>query len=248
MDLYGLIGYPLSHSFSAAYFTRKFETEHIDAAYKLFPLPHIEDLPDLIQAQTQLQGFNVTIPHKISMLPFLHTLSPEALDTGAVNCVKINRNNQHIELKGYNTDIYGFELSLKPLLGNMHTHALILGSGGAAKAVAYVLKKLGINFLQVSRNPKTTNHIDYKDITEEIISTHKLIIHTTPLGMYPETENFPDIPYHLLRNEHVLYDLVYNPEETMFLKKGKAAGAICKNGMEMLTLQAEKSWGIWNNT
>lgn len=239
--LYGLIGYPLSHSFSPKWFTEKFAAEDIDALYKAYPLEHVEDILDLL-SNYPLKGLNVTIPYKESVTGFLDTLSPEAKAIGAVNCIDI-RNGKRT---GHNTDIIGFEQSLIPLLQPHHTKALVLGSGGAAKAVNYVLDKLGIERRSVSRN-KTENTLTYQDLTEEIIKQHTLIINTTPLGMSPNEDYAPPIPYNNLTEQHLLYDLIYNPSETKFLRLGKANGAQTKNGHEMLILQAEASWKIWNN-
>lgn len=247
MRLFGLVGFPLSHSFSAAYFTEKFAKEQIhDASFRLFPIQNISEIIPLIINNADLLGFSVTIPYKISILPFLDSLEPEAKDIGAVNCVKIARNFSKIELTGYNTDIYGFKESLIPLLKPYHGKALILGTGGAAKAVGYVLQRLGIYFSLVSRNPKKDTALNYSELNEEIINDNLLIINTTPLGMYPETNRCPEIPYRFLNDKHLLFDLTYNPSETLFLKKGRKAGATTINGLKMLELQAEKSWEIWN--
>jgi shikimate dehydrogenase len=237
---YGLIGYPLSHSFSPKWFSEKFAAEDIDATYKPYPLEHVEDILDLL-ANYPLKGLNVTIPYKESIIDFLDSLSPEAKAIGAVNCIDI-RNGKRT---GHNTDIIGFERSLTPLLQPHHTKALVLGTGGAAKAVNYVLDKLGIDRQSISRN-KTENTLTYSELTEEVISTHTLIINTTPLGMSPNTDEAPPIPYNHLTKKHLLYDLIYNPSETKFLAQGKANGVKTKNGHEMLTLQAEASWNIWN--
>ncbi len=243
MRQFGLIGYPLSHSFSKGYFAEKFQKEGIaDCQYDVFPLADIEDFVVFCDQHKHLAGLNVTIPYKEKIIPFLDELNDEAAAIGAVNTIKF------IEGKkiGYNTDCHGFEMSLKPLLKPHHTDALILGTGGASKAVEYVLKKLDISFQYVSRN-KSANTINYDELDEHIIHHSKLIINSTPLGMYPDIENSPDIPYDFITDKHLLYDLIYNPEETQFLKKGKQHGAQTKNGLEMLYLQAEKSWKIWNS-
>lgn len=237
--LYGLIGYPLSHSFSPAYFNNKFATENIDARYDAYAIPSVEDLKTLLQEHPQLKGLNVTIPYKEQVLPLLYETDAAAREIGAVNCIKIEVG----KLIGYNTDHIGFAESLKPLLQPQHTHALILGTGGAAKAVMYALLQLGIEYKIVSR---TGGDMQYADVDEEIMDKYRLIINTTPLGMYPATDTAPEIPYQYLTKEHLLYDLVYNPEETLFLQKGKQQGATIKNGYEMLILQAEVSWQIWN--
>ena len=241
MTRFGLIGYPLTHSFSKKYFTEKFEKEGIDASYSLFPISSIDQLPDLIANDNHLQGLNVTIPYKQAVLPYLSAIDTAAKDTGAVNCIDI----QNGMVTGYNTDIIGFRRSLEPLLQPQHTHALILGTGGASLAVKYVLDKLGIAYHFVSR--RKGEHVwTYEDIGEEIVSGHTLIINTTPVGMYPDINACPPLPYQAVSNQHLLYDLVYNPGETLFLAKGKAQGAVIKNGLEMLQLQAEASWDIWN--
>jgi len=247
MRLFGLIGLPLSHSFSAQYFAEKFARENIaDATYRLFPLDNLEVIPNLLKQQIDLQGFNVTIPYKVAILPYLNHISDEAAAIGAVNCVKIERIGSSVTLTGFNTDIYGFRESLLPLLNPSHTKALVLGTGGAAKAVCFVLGQLGIDFISISRKKKLKSDLSYADITEEVIRNHKLIINTTPLGMFPEVLNCPDIPYQHISGSHILYDLIYNPAETEFLKRGKDAGALTCNGLQMLVLQAEKSWEIWN--
>lgn len=243
MKQFGLIGYPLSHSFSKGYFAEKFKKEGIaDSQYDVFPLEKIEDFTALCEPHKNLVGLNVTIPYKEKIIPFLDELNEEAKAIGAVNTIKFVRGNKI----GYNTDAYGFEMSLKPLLKPHHTSALILGTGGASKAVEYVLKKLRISFQYVSRN-KSANTINYDELDELIIHHSTLIINSTPVGMYPNVENSPDIPYGLVTDKHLLYDLIYNPEETQFLKEGKQHGAQTKNGLEMLYLQAEKSWEIWNS-
>lgn len=247
MRTFGLIGYPLSHSFSKKFFTEKFENEKIEACkYELFPMADAREMMDLIDSNSSLCGLNVTIPHKLNVMPFLNELDGAAEEIGAVNCIAINRDAEQPVLKGYNTDAYGFETSLKPLLEKHHTKALIFGDGGAAKAVRYVLGKLGIPYLVVVRNP-APNAILYSAITAEILNEYKLLIDTTPLGMLPNLDSFPPIPYQFLTPEHLAYDLVYNPEETAFLTKAKEKGSKIKNGLEMLHLQAERSWEIWNN-
>lgn len=237
--LYGLIGYPLSHSFSPAYFNNKFSAGGIDARYDAYAIPSIADLTALLRDNPQLKGLNVTIPYKEQVLPLLDEIDVAAREIGAVNCIKIEGG----KLIGYNTDHIGFAESLKPVLQPHHTHALILGTGGAAKAVIYALKQLGIKHKIVSR---TCGDMQYADIDEEIMNRYKIVINTTPLGMYPAIEAAPEMPYQYWGKEHLLYDLVYNPEETLFLQKGKQKGATIKNGYEMLILQAEASWQIWN--
>ena len=259
MKKFGLIGYPLTHSFSKKYFTEKFEKEGFeDCVYEAFPLPNLSDLPELIKANPDLCGLNVTVPHKIGVLFYLDKIDPAAKAIDAVNCIKIV--NQHpveaffsgelstlkVRLEGFNTDAYGFETSLKPLLKRHHTKALILGAGGAARAVAYVLHKLGISYTHVSRR-SIKKQLSYQQLTGDVIKDNLLIINTTPVGTSPHTEASPEIPYEFVTSKHLLYDLVYNPEETVFLRRGKEQGAAVKNGLEMLHLQAEKAWEIWNS-
>ena len=248
MRLFGLIGYPLSHSFSAKYFAKKFETEDIsDTDYQLFPLEDIYMLPSLIHRLPDLQGFNVTIPYKSAILPFLDFIDSEALAIGAVNCVKILQSDSGIKLTGYNTDVYGFRQSLIPLLKPHHRDALVLGAGGASKAVCYALRELGIFFTIVSRSKQDEKQLLYSELNQNIINDNLLIINTSPVGTYPETQLYPDIPYQFLGNKHLLFDLIYNPAETRFLQKGRESGASIINGSQMLELQAEKSWEIWNS-
>jgi len=242
MHLYGLIGMPLAQSFSKKYFTEKFEREHItDAAYELFPLENISLLTDLLASNPGLKGLNVTIPYKEQVLPFLHAASNEAKEIAAVNCIKISNG----QLKGFNTDAPAFKNSLLPLLGSHHKNALVLGTGGAAKAVLQVLKGLGIDYAFVSRSKGAG--FTYEELNSSIIEAYPLIINTTPLGSYPKVDNAPAIPYEYLSSKNYLYDLVYNPSKTLFLQKGEERGATIKNGYEMLVGQAELSWQIWND-
>jgi shikimate dehydrogenase len=242
--IYGLLGKNISYSFSKKYFTNKFKEANLDCTYKNFDLNSINELPEILDANIDyLKGFNVTIPYKETIFKYLDEINQVAEDIGAVNCVKII---DKYYLKGFNTDAYGFENSLKPLLKKHHKKALILGTGGASKAIAYALEKLEISFKFVSRNPKE-KQISYADLSEEIIKSHHIIINTTPLGTKNNSESdYPNIPYEFITDEHLLFDLIYNPLETIFLKKGKEKGATVKNGLEMLELQAEKSWEIWN--
>ncbi len=242
MRVFGLIGYPLSHSFSKKYFTDKFEREGIAGClYELFPLPTIEALLPLLQKQPELEGLNVTIPYKQQVLAYLdESKIPAGLN--ACNCINITGGR----LTGYNTDVTGFELSLLPLLKSWHKKALILGNGGATAAVVFVLKKMGIDFDIVSRKKHDHSTLTYRNINKKIIADCSLIINTTPLGMHPDTGSCPDIPYQFITDRHLLYDLVYNPAKTLFLQKGEERGATIKNGEEMLVLQAEESWRIWN--
>jgi len=259
MKQYGLIGYPLSHSFSKKYFAEKFEKEHItDSEYHLFPVEHISELPALIKKHPDLCGLNVTIPHKQHVLKYLDWIQDDAKKIGAVNCIRINVESpvaacfdgevgivgHDFRLEGFNTDLYGFEKSLKPLLSDKQDHALVLGDGGAAQAVKCVLENLGITYKVVTRKAQEGG-ILFKDLTAADIKRSLLIINTTPLGMVPNVDAFPPIPYEAITEDHLLYDLVYNPEKTVFLQKGEEQGAMIKNGLEMLILQAEKSWEIW---
>ncbi|MCX6316727.1 MAG: shikimate dehydrogenase [Bacteroidetes bacterium] len=243
MRQFGLIGYPLSHSFSKRYFTEKFEKEGLGGcSYELYPLTAIEELKDLVAAQLFLAGLNVTIPYKKKVLPFLdQSALPAGLD--ACNCIRI----QNGKLTGYNTDSIGFEKSLRPLLRPHHRQALVFGNGGAAEAVVYVLRKIGIAVRLVSRSLHAGSDMTYADITEMHMREYTLLVNTTPLGMYPAVDTCPDIPYSLITHQHLLYDLVYNPAKTLFLQKGEEQGALIKNGEEMLVLQAEESWRIWNS-
>lgn len=261
MKKFGLIGYPLSHSFSKKYFTQKFQDHKIDdCMYDLYPLENIEQFKDLLYRNKDLCGLNVTIPYKVDVMPYLDWVSHEAKVIGAVNCIKVTPESPVIaaftgevgveghdfRLDGYNTDAYGFEHSLKPLLTSRHTNALILGDGGAAKAVKYVLQKLNIAYVVVTRK-EIENNLLFSQLKEQEINDHKLIINTTPLGTSPDVDQCPPIPYEYLTSDHLLYDLIYNPDETLFLKKGREKGAAIKNGLEMLILQAERSWEIWNS-
>ena len=246
MKTYGLIGYPLSHSFSQQYFTRKFEDEKTDARYLLFPIPAITDLPELLDHHPYIAGLNVTIPYKEKVIPYLNALDDSVKEIGAVNVIKIFWNGNTPFLKGYNSDVYGFEQSLLPMLEPHHQRGLILGTGGASKAVAYVLNKLNIPFTFVSRTPKQLNEINYSEVTKEVIQSHPIIINTSPIGMFPYSDNCPDIPYEYLSNHHLVYDLIYNPEQTLFLQNAEERGAKIKNGIEMLFLQARRAWEIWN--
>jgi len=245
MRYFGIIGYPLTHSYSSVFFTDKFKLLNIDAQYINFPIESINLLPDLLKSHPNLEGLNVTMPYKEQIFPFLDELNIEVEKTSAVNVVKIIHKDKKIKLKGYNTDVYGFVNSIIPLLKPHHKKALILGTGGASKAVAYGLSLLDINYFSVSRF-SSENNLDYNLLTPEIISEHKLIINTTPLGMYPDVDSFPEIPFQGFSKEHLAYDLIYNPDTTLFLEKASNYGAIVKNGLEMLVLQAEEAWRIWN--
>lgn len=242
MRVFGLIGNPLTHSFSKKYFTQKFEQENItDCRYELYPLATIEELPALLQQEPALEGINVTIPYKEQVLAYLDEQSPAVQQIKACNCIHITDG----KLVGHNTDVLGFQRSLQQQLQSHHTKALILGTGGAAKAVAFALEQLQLVYQYVSRRPGD-NTIVYEGLSPELMQSHTLIINTTPLGTYPDTEESPPIPYTLLTERHHLYDLVYNPAVTLFLRKGKEQGAQVQNGADMLVIQAEESWKIWN--
>jgi len=243
MRLFGLIGYPLTHSFSKKYFTEKFEKLGIaDCRYENFPISNIQDIKSILSSNPALEGLNVTIPYKESVTGYLDEMTDVVKRIQACNCIRIING----ELKGFNTDTIGFEKTLLTKLQPSHTNALILGTGGAAKAVEFVLQKLKINFRYVSRKP-SVNNFSYEQVTPEIIAKYTLIINTTPLGMYPNPVQAPPIPYEELTANHLLYDLVYNPEKTLFLEKAERKGATIMNGYEMLLLQAEESWNIWNS-
>ena len=243
---FGLIGYPLGHSFSVKFFTDKFEKEQIDATYNNFEIPNAEMLHEIVAQHPYLKGLNVTIPYKQAVMPLLDEISKEATAIGAVNVVQVKTQPDGTKyLKGYNSDSIGFCQSIRPLLRPQHTRALVLGTGGASKAIVYGLKSLGITPQYVSRTPKE-GMLSYKDLTAEVISKYKVIVNCSPVGMFPHVEECPNIPYEYLTTEHLLYDLVYNPLETIFLRKGSEMGAITKNGLEMLHLQALASWDFWH--
>lgn len=243
MKRYGLIGYPLTHSLSGQYFTNKFKEEGIeDCIYERFSIPSIQDLHTILDTHKDLCGFNITIPYKKEVLAFLTERSKAVEEVGACNCVKIEEG----KLIGYNTDVIGFENSLVPFLKPTHNKALVLGTGGAALAIVYVLEKLGINYAYVSRTA-AAGQFSYNNIDADVMAAHTLIINTTPLGMFPNIEACPDIPYHLLTSAHHLFDLTYNPAESTFLAKGKQMGATIQNGQQMFVEQAEQSWRIWNS-
>ena len=244
MNTYGLIGYPLGHSFSRGYFTDYFGREGIDAEYKNFELPSIEKLSEVLQTEPTLQGFNVTIPYKQQVFAFLDELSDAARAIGAVNVVKVTRHNEGLHLKGYNTDYIGFTDSIRPHLKPHHTHALILGTGGASKAVDYALRQLGLKTQYVSRTARE-DLITYEELTPELMAQYTVIVNTTPLGMHPKVDECPPLDYALLTPQHLLYDVVYNPSKTLFLQRGEEAGAATCNGMDMLIGQAKAAWRIW---
>ena len=240
---FGLIGKDISYSFSKKYFTEKFSKELFDdCTYENFDIPNIEEFPNILKNNPDLKGLNVTIPYKEAIIPFLDTMSDKAFRIGAVNVIRFTKKGN---LKGYNSDWYGFKKSLEPLLQPHHKKALILGTGGASKAVAFALDKLGIFYTFVSREA-TENAIDYNRINTTTFDNFQIIINCTPLGTSPNTKEFPPIPYEFFTEKHIAFDLIYNPEETQFLKKAKKKGATIKNGHEMLVFQAEKAWTIWN--
>ncbi len=244
---YGLIGFPLGHSFSKIYFTQKFAREDIDAIYNLYPLESIDQIKTLVTDIPDLKGLNVTIPYKQKIIPFLSKLSPEASQIKAVNTITIVKQNGQIALTGYNTDARAFQSELLDFYGCDTGRALILGTGGASAAVAYILGILNWKFNFVSRHPSGNNVIGYNEITESLIENVDLIVNTTPVGMFPEFDNAPGIPYHYLKSKHYLFDLVYNPENTAFMKEGSARGAKVRNGLGMLHKQAELAWNIWQS-
>ena len=245
MKKYGLLGYPLGHSFSRNYFNQKFEAERIDAEYLNFEIPEIKEIKNVIKENPELNGLNVTIPYKEQVIPYLDDLDEDARLIGAVNVIKFSKGLfGKVKLKGYNSDIIGFKQSIEPLLKEHHRKALILGTGGASKAVFQGLKQLGVASTFVSRKAKEYC-ITYEEITPKVMEQYTVIVNTTPLGMYPSVNACPDIPYDLLTSDHLLYDLLYNPDETLFMRKGKEKGAVVKNGLEMLLLQAFAAWEIW---
>lgn len=245
MEAYGLVGYPLGHSFSAGYFADKFAREGIEATYENFELSDISQFSSLIAERPELRGVNVTIPHKQAVIPLLDALSDEAREIGAVNVVRISRlADGTVRTMGYNSDVIGFVASLRPLLQPHHHRALVLGSGGASKAVVFGLQKLGIISTYVSRT-KETDRLTYAELTPEVLAAHHVIVNCSPVGMFPHVDEAPNLPYHLLTPHHLCYDLVYNPLETAFMRKASEQGAVVKNGLEMLHLQAEAAWEMW---
>ena len=243
--LYGLIGYPLIHSFSQNYFNQKFEAEGIDAKYVNFEIADIGELMEVVSENANLCGLNVTIPYKEQVIPYLDEVDEDAAKIGAVNVIKFIRGKNSLKFKGYNSDIIGFCDSLKPLLKPEHKKALILGTGGAAKAVYHGLLNLGIVPMYVSRS-KRDGMLTYGDLSAAVMNEYKVIVNATPLGMYPHVDECPNIPYHLLTPSHLCYDLLYNPDVTLFMKRAEEQGATIKNGLEMLLLQAFAAWNIWN--
>lgn len=246
MDKYGLIGYPLGHSFSISYFNQKFADEGINAKYENFEIPSIDILPEVLDKNPELKGLNVTIPYKEKVIPFLDSVAPEARAIGAVNVIRVTHEKNKIILKGYNSDVIGFTQSIEPMIDKkLHKKALILGTGGASKAINFGLKSLGIEPIFVSRYVRE-NAITYQQVTSEVVKEYNVIVNCTPVGMYPHTEECPQLPYEAMDNHTILYDLIYNPDQTLFMRKGAQYGADVKNGLEMLLLQAFASWEFWN--
>jgi shikimate dehydrogenase len=245
MDKYGLIGYPLGHSFSIGYFNEKFANENIDAQYINFEIPSIDNLVEVLSSNPQLRGLNVTIPYKEQVIRYLDSISPEAQAIGAVNVIRVSQKGNQTFLRGFNSDVIGFTKSIEPMLERYHRKALILGTGGAAKAVDYGLKSLGLETQMVSRSRKT-GAITYDDVKAETIEEYNVLVNCTPLGLYPNVDLCPTLPYNAMNSRTLLYDLLYNPDETLFMRKGREQGATVKNGLEMLLLQAFASWEFWN--
>ena len=244
MNTYGLIGYPLGHSFSRGYFTDFFGREGLDAEYKNFELPNIEALDEVLNTEPTLRGFNVTIPYKQQVFPYLNELTEAAQAIGAVNVVKVKHRDGGLYLKGYNTDYIGFSNSIRPYLKPHHTHALILGTGGASKAVDYALRQLGLETKYVSRTARE-DILSYDELTPELMAQYTVIVNTTPLGMHPKVNECPPLDYSLITKQHLLYDVIYNPAKTLFLQHGEEHGATISSGMDMLIGQAKAAWKIW---
>lgn len=245
MDKYGLIGYPLGHSFSIGYFNEKFANEGIDAVYTNYEIPSIDDFMEVVESNPELRGLNVTIPYKEKVINYLDSLSDEAKEIRAVNVIKVIHQGKNTILKGYNSDVIGFTQSIEPMLGSHHKKALILGTGGASKAIDYSLRSLGLETMKVSRF-RRADTITYEQVTADVVREYPVIVNCTPVGMYPHADECPMLPYEAMDHNNILYDLIYNPDETLFMKKGKAHGAVVKNGLEMLLLQAFASWEFWN--
>lgn len=246
MDKYGLIGYPLGHSFSISYFNQKFADEGINAKYENFEISSIDQLEEVLATNPELRGLNVTIPYKEKVMAFLDSVSPEAQAIGAVNVIKVKHEGNSIILRGYNSDVIGFTQSIEPMIDpKWHKKALVLGTGGASKAISYGLNSLGLETVCVSRYQRPGT-IMYEQITAEVVKEYNVIVNCTPVGMYPHTEECPLLPYEAMDNHTILYDLIYNPDETLFMKRGREYGAQVKNGLEMLLLQAFASWEFWH--
>ena len=246
MDKYGIIGYPLGHSYSRGFFTDKFQREHIDAVYMNFPIPSAGQLREVVRDNPELRGLNVTLPYKQAVIPMLDELSDEAREIGAVNVIRVRRVDGKPFLKGFNSDIIGFMNSIRPLLKPNHRKALLLGTGGASRAVRVGLERLGVEWTYVSRTP-ADGRLTYDRLTPEDMHDHQVVVNCSPVGMYPDIDACPPIPYEALTPDHLLFDVVYNPEETLFMKRGAEHGAVVKNGLEMLYLQAVASWEFWND-
>lgn len=245
MDKYGIIGLPLGHSFSPGFFNEKFQNEGIDAVYEKYELPEIGSLVEVLASNPELRGLNVTIPYKQQVMEYLDDISEEARAIGAVNVVSVRHEGKKIRLKGYNSDVIGFSRSIEPYLSSYHKKALVLGTGGASKAIEYSLRKLGLETLKVSRR-KAEGVITYDEVTPDTVREYNVIVNCTPVGMYPHVEECPQLPYEAMDGHNLLYDLIYNPDSTLFMKKGSEHGAVVKNGLEMLLLQAYASWEFWN--
>ena len=246
MDKYGLIGFPLGHSFSISYFNEKFENEHINAQYINFEIPSIDGLTEILDRNPELRGLNVTIPYKEQVMKYLDAISPEAEAIGAVNVIRVTHKGDKVYLKGFNSDVIGFTRSIEPLLEPAQKKALILGTGGASKAIHYGLKSLNMQTIFVSRTRHGNGFITYEEVTPELVKEYNVIINCTPVGMYPHADECPKLPYEAMDTHTLLYDLIYNPDETLFLKRGREQGATVKNGLEILLLQAFASWDFWN--
>ncbi|MDD6954679.1 MAG: shikimate dehydrogenase [Prevotella sp.] len=246
MDKYGLIGFPLGHSFSISYFNEKFENEHINAQYINFEIPSIDGLTEILDRNPELRGLNVTIPYKEQVMKYLDAISPEAEAIGAVNVIRVTHKGDKVYLKGFNSDVIGFTRSIEPLLEPAQKKALILGTGGASKAIHYGLRSLNMQTIFVSRTRHGDGFITYEEVTPELVREYNVIINCTPVGMYPHADECPKLPYEAMDTHTLLYDLIYNPDETLFLKRGREQGATVKNGLEMLLLQAFASWDFWN--
>lgn len=244
MDKYGLIGFPLGHSFSISYFNEKFKNEGIDAVYENFEIPTIENVLEVVETNPNLRGLNVTIPYKQKVMSYLDYISPEARAIGAVNVIRIERKGSKTIMKGYNSDVIGFTQSIEPLLESHHKKALVLGTGGSSKAIAFGLHSLGVETVFVSRYERPGT-IQYDKLTAEDVKEYNVIVNCTPCGMYPHADRCPLLPYEAMDSHNLLYDLIYNPDETLFMRKGAAQGATVKNGLEMLLLQAFASWEFW---
>lgn len=244
MDKYGIIGHPLGHSFSPGFFNEKFQGEGIDAVYERYDLPQIDAIREVLDTNPELRGFNVTIPYKQQIMPYLDELSDEARAIGAVNVVSVRRERGKVRLKGYNSDVLGFTRSIEPLLERHHKKALVLGTGGASQAIDYGLRQLGLETVKVSRYERPGT-IQYEKVTPDVVREYNVIVNCTPVGMFPNTEACPPLPYSTMDSHVLLYDLIYNPDETLFMRRGREHGAIVKNGLEMLLLQAYASWDFW---